>query len=914
MSGSLLPLQVLLGSFLRRSSSGETLSERTQAIRAAAEWLNPDSLQRLSTPHLSHRLSEFTNKIGETPWHAERIARQAGFVRHGINHLLAGTDWLSTRFERCVSPNGPYAVVGAGRSFWAAVLKATAPDTLPDWVPDVEAGVERVGGYDQTPERLGTTIRLYESLRAEHLNLSAHDLDRFFSLLARLRGRELPSNAPSTDSADAIRDRVRTVRVQQPLRRRMAHHGDAFARLRKQFDAANGSNDLAAVIEAVRELCGVSFPFDWNRVRELIDSGSESPSFDEFAVLGLSVPAALLHLSDPKWYPLWRNEYARGLAELDDAFHPDLSPRDRYALFRDVVSGLRERFAVHPLEAGDVLLASLIGESSPPLNRAAFLGFAADTFRFFADLAGSNSKEWMETERERYQFYVREPMIELCDALTRRYVEPVLAREYGWDLVTDPRPGKALTSIVKNDYGRTAPYTPELWITYYRRTSGGKRNDAQLFVKIDASGVRFGFHLGRTAREAGRRFRRAIQDHGELVFRAVHACGANDAFTFRGRETEFPLRSAVDLRAWAVEKELIAERHLAPDHPLLRSDDLVGEILIAFDRLVPLFAAAVEDDPRAVLAKRSGDTAEVPPFDREAFHRATFLSESWLNRTLDLLSLKKQLILHGVPGTGKTHVARCLARLLTNDRNGAVRLVQFHPAYSYEEFVEGIRPRSVEANGRTEMTYPVEDGVLCEFAAMAEAHPSVPHVLLVDEINRGNLPRIFGELLFLLEYRDQAVTLPHSKRAFRLPSNLYLIGTMNAADRSTQALDQALRRRFSFVEMPADAAVLAGWLEQHLAPAAGGEGREEPDSTFGPRVVRLFEELNHRLAHDLGPDKQIGHSFFMVPGLTEGQLSTVWDHHVRPLLGDYFAARGVPVGYDWEKLWDREPKRKRETV
>lgn len=256
----------------------------------------------------------------------------------------------------------------------------------------------------------------------------------------------------------------------------------------------------------------------------------------------------------------------------------------------------------------------------------------------------------------------------------------------------------------------------------------------------------------------------------------------------------------------------------------------------------------------------------------------------WLDRVLGLLRLKKQLVLQGVPGTGKTHVARCLARLLTHDRNDCVRLVQFHPAYSYEEFVEGIRARGAEVNGKNEVTFPVEDGVLCQFAEQARARPSEPHVLVVDELNRGNLPRIFGELLYLLEYRDQAVTLPYSKRAFRLPDNLFVLATMNQLDRSAVALDQALRRRFSFVDMPADAAVLASWLESR--------SDEDPrDPTFGPKVVLLFEELNRRLARDLGPDKQVGHSLFMVPELDAEKLSAVWDHHVRPLLLDYLGGR-----------------------
>ena len=221
--------------------------------------------------------------------------------------------------------------------------------------------------------------------------------------------------------------------------------------------------------------------------------------------------------------------------------------------------------------------------------------------------------------------------------------------------------------------------------------------------------------------------------------------------------------------------------------------------------------------------------------------------------------------------------------------------MQFHPAYSYEEFVEGIRPQTVQTNGRSEVAYPVTDGVLAAFAAKAAARPADPHVLVVDEVNRGNLPRVFGELLFLLEYRDQAVTLPYSKREFRLPPNLFLIGTMNPADRSTGALDQALRRRFSFVDMPPDAAVLAGWLEAH-PPEAGDDG-------FGPRVVRLFEDLNRKLARDLGPERQVGHSVFMVPGLTPDKLRAVWDHHVTPVLAEFFAGQpGRMAGYELERL------------
>lgn len=253
----------------------------------------------------------------------------------------------------------------------------------------------------------------------------------------------------------------------------------------------------------------------------------------------------------------------------------------------------------------------------------------------------------------------------------------------------------------------------------------------------------------------------------------------------------------------------------------------------------------------------------------------------WLARCTDLLRDRPQLIFYGPPGTGKTYIAKTLARHLAGPDN--VTIVQFHPAYSYEDFFEGFRP-TPRSDGQ--VGFELKPGPMRRLTDRARKHPDQLFVLVVDEINRGNLAKIFGELYFLLEYRDEAIDLMYSSgdaEPFTLPRNVVIIGTMNTADRSIALVDTAMRRRFGFIPLhPAQEptkSVLRRWLTARKYPQ---------------RVADLHLALNAAIDD---PDFQIGPSYFMRPAVhSDGGLAQVWDSAIIPLLEEFhFGDRTVDL-------------------
>lgn len=262
---------------------------------------------------------------------------------------------------------------------------------------------------------------------------------------------------------------------------------------------------------------------------------------------------------------------------------------------------------------------------------------------------------------------------------------------------------------------------------------------------------------------------------------------------------------------------------------------------------------------------------------RQDFLNDVFLSEKQYDHLKLLLEQKKNVILQGAPGVGKTYCAKRLAYSMMGEKNDdRICLVQFHQSYSYEDFIEGYKPY--------ENTFKIRKGIFYDFCKKAKDNPDRDYFFIIDEINRGNLSKIFGELLMLIEnnYRGEEMTLLYSSDKFCIPENLYIVGMMNTADRSLAMIDYALRRRFSFFK---------------LNPGFMSEGfikkQKELNNLKYNNLISAVLELNKMIIQDdsLGHGFEIGHSYFCykdINDVSDEWLHSVVNYDLIPLIEEYW--------------------------
>lgn len=257
----------------------------------------------------------------------------------------------------------------------------------------------------------------------------------------------------------------------------------------------------------------------------------------------------------------------------------------------------------------------------------------------------------------------------------------------------------------------------------------------------------------------------------------------------------------------------------------------------------------------------------------------TGINESELESWIRSIHRKKQAIIYGSPGTGKTFIAEKIAKLLISGSDGFSELVQFHPAYTYEDFIQGIRPQT--EGGK--LTYPLKPGCFKKFCDRAEICEGIC-TFIIDEINRANIAQVFGELMYLLEYRDRKIPLA-AGNSFRIPNNVRIIGTMNTADRSIAEFDYALRRRFAFIELRPNYEILK---------------KKYADIDFPiDKLIHILQNINQTINDK---NYEIGISFFITDNLLD-DIKDIWCMEIEPYLEEYFFNQPEIIDeFRWNKL------------
>ncbi len=469
---------------------------------------------------------------------------------------------------------------------------------------------------------------------------------------------------------------------------------------------------------------------------------------------------------------------------------------------------------------------------------------------------------------------------------------------------------KVFARILKNDYGQGGAWD-FYWGAFYPK--GGKRTeDAQLSMWINYERLEFGFYIGEYGIDQRKRFVQNCQKNYDPLLHLLRDVLTGESVVFGSHENIIiePDGSVVSKLNLSWQEWLLNPNQgnfdvsiALPKQKVLQlsTEELTDQIVQIYSKLFPLILLTISENPIPTITKYLEFSNEATdftahtapsvssfilhpsslPYPLPQLAEDTALDEAELARWVRAIERKRQAILYGPPGTGKTFVAEKLARHLIGGGDGFWELVQFHPAYAYEDFIQGIRP---ESQGDF-LTYPLKPGRFLEFCEQAKNRQDTC-VLIIDEINRANLSRVFGELMYLLEYRERAIPLAGGG-AFTIPANVRLIGTMNTADRSIALVDHALRRRFAFIALYPNFDLLRRYHQQQ--------------QTGFPveKLVGLLQKLNHTIADR---HYEVGVTFFLRPNLG-GEIEDIWRMEIEPYLEEYFFDRADTVEeFRWEKI------------
>ena len=502
--------------------------------------------------------------------------------------------------------------------------------------------------------------------------------------------------------------------------------------------------------------------------------------------------------------------------------------------------------------------------------------YTQDTVQFILDLPDHDSDgAWHEKNKRRYKAVLRDPSQQIVNQLRAKYIQRLSPAVAG---------GKRHLSILKkNDYGKGG-YHDHYWYAFYDPATGSKTKSVQLYVRfLGRERVwRYGLAMGNYCEEYLDRLVAVVEANRSVVAEYIRSAPADTLIRLYSGEgtvqlspSEFaesldqPAKDRFGLEGPLTDIEIIREFPLATlvDHAATFVDE-VGEY---FTWAWPFFEAAMTGRWNAAASKPSkaeiiddaaSDVDEDAPETLKKLAELTALRESFLEDLDEALSARQQAILVGPPGTSKTFVARQFARYFVRQRGGRPQgtsdVLYMHANWTYEDFFEGLKPTSKDGV----LSFEPRLGFFLEWVhRLKDYAPGSRHVLVLDEINRCDTAAVLGELLQLLEYRGTTVRLL-SGRSFVFPSNLFIIGTMNSADRSIGRLDLALRRRFLWLNLHSEPDTLARWLKR---PGNNPLGFSAESLT---RVNEVLEE------HGISPEQHIGHALFMLQRRGEDDVTS----------------------------------------
>ena len=516
--------------------------------------------------------------------------------------------------------------------------------------------------------------------------------------------------------------------------------------------------------------------------------------------------------------------------------------------------------------------------SEPLADKNSF--FSLKSFQILESLYDEASRQYFLQKKQEFKKYIKEPFDRLFSQVVAQLPNHFIEQ------METPKPifGQMIQpSRVSWDY-----YVGSL---YFRTQSHTK--DTQLYISIDHELFAFGFYISEHigvdlddyASQERKRFLFNCRKNYESVMSIFRDYIIDDVNLVYGDWDDYTKPDDKEARytweEWLNNPDAIGinvAAYLTKEQILNYPDiDLIELIAQTYKRLFPLVLLAIYDDPMPVIEK----CLNKPTYTLVQCFKETGFEKDKLKQWVRGIDRKKQIILYGSPGTGKTFIAQKLAQHLISDSDGFSELVQFHPAYTYEDFIQGIRPQS--KNGQ--LTYSIVPGRFLEFCQKAESREGIC-VLIIDEINRANLAQVFGELMYLLEYRDKEIPLAGGN-TFSIPSNVRLIGTMNTADRSIALVDHALCRRFAFIEIRPNYDVLRNYHEK----------RNTGFKVDG--LIQVLQKLNRAIADK---NYELGISFFLTEKLAE-DIEDIWKMEIEPYLEEYFFDRLEKVDeFRWDKI------------